>query len=72
MIISPPVVLHTGLVKAIGNEKDILQNKSTKLSDGKVDLQVKADLFEERKALTDVRTNTDSFENMFAQSSRDK
>ena len=57
MILSPPTVAHTGLIKAIGDEEAILKNIKIKEIDSDINLQVRPELFEEIKVLSDAKKN---------------
>ena len=65
MILSPPVVAHTGLIKAIGDEESILKNTKIKELDSDINLQVRPELFEEVKVLQESKANQPTFESKF-------
>ncbi|CAI2364434.1 unnamed protein product [Moneuplotes crassus] len=66
MILKAPVVMHSGLVKAIGDEKQILKNKVLKDAED-VDLKIRPELFEERKILQESDTNVNFFTNKISE-----
>ena len=50
IVMSPPVVVHTGLVKAVGDEGTILKNGKAK-GDGEVDLVIRPEFLRNAKRL---------------------